>query len=240
MSPEGGQAERSQQDVDEGVVAYTMTCQSGGSLEVYVEPFVPPASLVVVGDSPIARSLLSLGPQLGFDTVGHLDPRTADQTAPVAPDTWLVVASMGDGDELVAEAALRSGVGYVALVASRRRAASVLDYLSERGLSAELVSRLKAPAGLDIGATTPAEIAMSILAEIVSMRRTRRDALALPAAAAEQPARTSIDPVCGMEVDIATARWTTEFNNQTIRFCAPGCRRTFLADPTPFLNALAT
>jgi xanthine dehydrogenase accessory factor len=128
---------------------------------------------------------------------------------------------------------LRSGLGYVALVASRRRAASVLDYLRDRGLSADLVGRLKAPAGLDIGATTPAEIAMSILAEIVAERRKLREAPPAASARAEVPS-TSIDPVCGMEVDIATARWTTDFEGQTIRFCAPGCRRTFLADPTRF------
>jgi xanthine dehydrogenase accessory factor len=139
----------------------------------------------------------------------------------------VVVASMGDGDELATEAALRSGVGYVALVASRRRAASVLDYLRQSGLDEDVLGRLKAPAGLDIGATAPAEIALSILAEIISERRNRRETpLIAPS--------TSIDPVCGMEVDVATARWTTDVEGQTIRFCAPSCRRTFLANPTHF------
>jgi len=241
LSPEGGEVARGQphSDDDEGVVAYTMTCHSGGSLEVYVEPFAPPSRLVVVGDSPVARNLLALGPLLGFDTVGHPDPARAELAASAAPDTWLAIASMGDGDELAAEAALRSGAGYVALVASRRRAASVLDYLRDRGLRADLLGRLKAPAGLDIGATTPAEIAMSILAEIVSARRQRRESAPLEpeAAVALSPAAiTSIDPVCGMEVDIATARWTAERDGQTVRFCAPGCRRTFLAAPARFTS----
>jgi xanthine dehydrogenase accessory factor len=205
-----------------------MTCHSGGALEVYVEPFAPPSRLVVVGDSPVARSLLELGPLLGFDTVDNPTP----QNALAAPDTWVAIASMGDGDELVAEAALRSGIDYVALVASRRRAASVLDYLRDCGLSADRVDRLKAPAGLDIGATTPAEIAMSILAEIVSERRKRRDSAPVPGDGSI--ARTSIDPVCGMEVEISTARWTTDFECQTVRFCAPGCKRTFLADPAGY------
>jgi len=210
-------------DAGDGVVAYTMTCHSGGSLEVYVEPFTPPSRLVVIGESPVARSLLTLGPELGFDTLGG-----ADLAAPAAPDTWVAIASMGDGDELTTEAALRSGVGYVALVASRRRAASVLDYLRQSGLTEEILSRLKAPAGLDIGATAPAEIALSILAEIISERRNRRDTPPVVSSA-------SIDPVCGMEVDVATARWTTDFEGQTIRFCAPACRRAFLANPTQFV-----
>jgi xanthine dehydrogenase accessory factor len=93
---------------------------------------------------------------------------------------------------------------------------------------------LKAPAGLDIGARAPAEIALSILAEIVSERHRRRES-ASAESTEPAPLGTSIDPVCGMEVDIATARWTTDFEDQTIRFCAPGCRRTFLADPARFL-----
>jgi xanthine dehydrogenase accessory factor len=222
--------EDGQPQAEEGVVAYTMTCHSGGSLEIYVEPFAPPSRLAVVGDSPIAQSLLALGPLLGFDTVGYSDAESGDLAAPAPPDTWVAIASMGEGDELAVEAALRSGAGYVALVASRRRAAGVYDYLWERGLDAELMIRLKAPAGLDIGATAPAEIALSILAEIVSKRHKRRE----PAPDVLDAVTTSIDPVCGMEVDIATARWTTEFEGHTIYFCAPGCKRTFIADPGRF------
>jgi xanthine dehydrogenase accessory factor len=216
-------------DAEEGVVSYTMTCHSGGSLEVYVEPFTPPSRLVVIGDSPVARSLRVLAPELGFDTVDGVDLGT-----PARPDTWVAIASMGDGDEQAAEAALRSGVGYVALVASRRRASGVLDYLRQCGLDADLLSRLKAPAGLDIGATAAPEIALSILAEIISERRKLKESTSVEPAA-PTPVTTSIDPVCGMQVDIATARWTTEFEGQTIRFCAPGCRRAFLADPTQFI-----
>jgi xanthine dehydrogenase accessory factor len=100
-------------------------------------------------------------------------------------------------------------------------------------LSAQLVSRLSAPAGLDIGATSPAEIALSILAEIVCERRKRRESTAEPADP-QLVVGTSIDPVCGMEVDIASPRWTTEIDGQIIRFCASGCRRSFLADPHAF------
>jgi xanthine dehydrogenase accessory factor len=128
-------------------------------------------------------------------------------------------------DDPVVREALLGGASYVAMVSSRRRAEALLDALRDEGVAEETLQRLKAPAGLDIGAATPSEIALSILAEIVQRRRSRPAAIA-PAAA--KPA-TAIDPICGMEVEIATARWTAERDGQTYYFCAPGCRKAFLA-----------
>ena len=121
-------------------------------------------------------------------------------------------------------AALERGVAYVAMVASRRRAEAFLDELRSEGISEEILARLKAPAGLDIGAATGPEIALSILAEIVQRRRSQPIASLVPA-----PRETAIDPICGMQVDISTAKWTAERDGQTHYFCAPACRRTFLS-----------
>jgi len=109
------------------------------------------------------------------------------------------------------------------MVSSRRRAEAFLDELRTEGVLEETLQRLKAPAGLDIGAATASEIALSILAEIVQRRRAR--------GRVEAPAArlTAIDPICEMEVDIATAKWTAERDGQTYYFCAPGCRKAFLA-----------
>jgi xanthine dehydrogenase accessory factor len=110
------------------------------------------------------------------------------------------------------------------MVASPRRTLALLEELRAEGYSEESIARLKAPAGLDIGAATPAEIALSILAEIVQRRRANRVTTpSLP------PRATAIDPICGMQVDIATAKWTAEKDGQTYYFCAPGCRKAFLA-----------
>jgi xanthine dehydrogenase accessory factor len=98
-----------------------------------------------------------------------------------------------------------------------------LSELRADGLSEEVLARLKAPAGLDIGAATGAEIALSILAEIVQRRRSRP----LPSPV-EQP-ELAIDPICGMTVDPATAKWSAEQDGETYYFCAPGCRKAFLA-----------
>jgi xanthine dehydrogenase accessory factor len=209
---------------EDGIVSYPMTCHSGGTLDIYLEPVLPAPELVVLGESPVAEALVALGGPLGFRVVSSLD---ASATA----DVWVVAAAMSSSEDHPAvRAALSRGVGYVAMVASRRRTAAFVDELRSEGFSEEALARLKAPAGLDIGAATGPEIALSILAEIVQRRRSRPFAEAPPLAS-----EMAIDPICGMEVDVATARWTAERDGQTYYFCAPGCRRAFLAanEPSP-------
>jgi xanthine dehydrogenase accessory factor len=170
-----------------------------------------------VAEAQLAR----VGP-LGFRLRTSLEAVTST-------DAWVVVAGMSGGDEqpLVREALSRD-LAYVALVSSRRRAEGMLQDLRAEGVAEDALGRLKAPAGLDIGAATGAEIALSILAEIVQRRR----ALVLPASAAPAPV-VAIDPICGMQVEVATARWTAERDGQMYYFCAPGCRRAFLAATEP-------
>ena len=150
--------------VEEGAVTVRNHCLSGGALEIFLEPWLPRPRVGVVGDTPIALALVSVGERLGYDV--RIDQ--ADD------DLALVVASHGRGEEEALETALRAGVPYVGLVASRRRAPAVLEELRSRGVvSEEDVARVRTPAGLDIGARTPEEIALSILAEIVSVRHAR-------------------------------------------------------------------
>ncbi len=202
---------------EDGIVSYPMTCHSGGTLDIYLEPVLPAPELVVLGESPVADALVALSAPLGFRIVSSLD-------AIATRDAWVVAAAMSsDLDHPAVRAALEHGVGYVAMVASRRRTEAFVDELRDEGISEEVLGRLKAPAGLDIGAATGPEIALSILAEIVQRRRSRP--------LAEVPPFTSevaIDPICGMEVDIATAKWTAQRDGQTYYFCAPGCRRAFV------------
>jgi xanthine dehydrogenase accessory factor len=202
---------------EDGVVNYLMTCHSGGTLEIYLEPVLPAPELVVLGDSPVAEALGTLAAPLGFRLRSSLDSVTSH-------DAWVVAAAMGsDEDDPLVRDALQRDLPYVAMVASRRRAEALVSELRESGFAEERLARLKAPAGLDLGAATPAEIALSILAEIVQRRRARR------VEPISQPQRNvAIDPICGMEVDVATAKWTAERDGQTYYFCAPGCRRAFM------------
>jgi xanthine dehydrogenase accessory factor len=136
----------------------------------------------------------------------------------------LVVASHGRGEEPVLAAALRLGVPYVGLIASRRRGAAVLASLD---LPEELTARVHTPAGLDIGARTAAEIALSVLAEIVAERRARAGADPVRPAAPV----TAVDPVCGMTVAAVDASPHADVDGVRTWFCGEGCRRAFLADP---------
>ena len=163
---------------DEGALVVANPCLSGGSLEIFLEPHVPAPHVVVVGDTPIGFALAALGERLGYDvTVSAGAPDEMD--AAIA----LVVASHGREEERALRSALDAGVPYVGLVASRVRGAAVAEALERDGLDAAALGRLRTPAGMAIGARTPEEIALSILAEIVAQRRDVE-----PPALEEQPA----------------------------------------------------
>jgi xanthine dehydrogenase accessory factor len=144
----------------------------------------------------------------------------------------VVVATHADSDEDALARVLGTDAGYVSLVASRRRAAGIVERLRDAGVSLERLARLKAPAGLDIGAESPHEIAVSILAEIIQHRRTAK-----PSAAAEThtvetaAAQTAVDPICGMTVDVATAKHRSERGGRLVYFCCAHCKTTFDRDP---------
>ncbi|HEU0115042.1 MAG TPA: XdhC family protein, partial [Thermomicrobiales bacterium] len=222
---------------DDGVMEYPMTCHSGGALEIFLEPVLPAPRLIAIGDSPICAALAELGRVLGYET--HLlgaDAGSALAAGAAALRTiasgatdriFVVVATMGVDDEAVLTAALASEADYVALVASPKRAAVVRDYLRASGVPVDRVERLKAPAGLDLGAQTPEEIALSILAEIVQTRAGRARATQATSPPADAPAAPTtaeaIDPVCGMTVTIAGARHKAEHDGRVYYFCCPGC-----------------
>lgn len=241
--------------VPPGMVEVPMTCFSGGTIEVYIEPQQPRPRLIVVGHLPVAQSLIHLGKALNYRVIAvaareeqvavqHADEvheSTAELAQWISPLTFVVVATHGYGDEEALADALRSDAPYVGLIASRTRAASVCATLRSMGIAEEQLARLHAPAGLDIRARRGDEIALSIMAEIVQARRGLEQIawaqhvgeLAPDVAAA--PA-TAIDPVCGMTVEIATARATHEHEGTMYYFCCPGCRGRFARHPERFLH----
>jgi xanthine dehydrogenase accessory factor len=208
---------------DEGSVTVQNPCLSGGAIEVFLEPFLPPPRMIVAGDTPIAAALLRLGPELGLDPV---DSRGSDSGPPVptSEDLALVVAAHGRDERAILRAALEVDVRYVGLVASRKRGAAVLAALRDDGVSEELLERIDTPAGLDIGARSPAEIALSILASIVGVRRRSSTA---PRSWAAAPPTTAVDPICGMTVLVSPDALMFEHAGETHYFCGEGCRQAF-------------
>jgi xanthine dehydrogenase accessory factor len=200
-----------------GAVVVANPCLSGGALELFLQPNLPPERVAVAGDSPVARAVVAQAEPLGFAA------RLGAQAE--AGDFAAVVASLGHGDEAAVRQGLEAGCEYVGLVASRKRGAAVLEELRAAGVPDEELRRVRTPAGIEIGARTHAEIALAIVAELVAVRRARAVAgVEAPAAAPAAPAE-AVDPVCGMTVAVGPGTPTADGHV----FCCEGCRETWLA-----------
>jgi xanthine dehydrogenase accessory factor len=171
-------------DEQAGVRFATNMCPSQGTMDVFIEPVLPRPQVVICGSSPVAVAVAGLARRAGFavtvcapaaeqQTFGEADRRIEGFALPVdeAGARYVVVSTQGRGDEAALLAALAVDVDYVAFVGSRRKADTLKAILAQRGVAAERLAKLKAPAGLDLGAITPDEIAISIVAEIVAVRR---------------------------------------------------------------------
>jgi len=203
----------------------TETCASGGSLDIFLEPILPKPQLIIIGHLPVAQALSALGGPLGFQVTvmapggeadafpsadRFLDDIDFDRVGPGR--RHVVIASHGSYDEEALEKATALASDYIALVASSKRA---------RALS--IPEEVKCPAGLDIGAVSPAEIALSILAEIID----RRPALAQPPDRKESQEGEAKDPVCGMMVAVDATAQTLTLGDDTYYFCGRGCKNAY-------------
>jgi xanthine dehydrogenase accessory factor len=238
-----------------GVLAVPMTCHSGGSVDIYLEPVLPAPRLLLFGHTPTARALVQLGKAMGYrvDLVhAEADAASLPQADRVLTDlhapelrsqpgtgerVYAVVANMGEADEDSLAAALACRPAWIGVVASRKRYAEIRAALLARGVAEEALASVRNPAGLDIGARRPEEIALSVLAEIVKCAREAdaKERAPAPVAAPAQGAE-AIDPVCGMTVAVGTARHKAEHAGRTWFFCNPRCREKFLADPQRWLQ----
>ena len=214
-----------------GMLALPMTCDSGGTVEIYVEPVLPAPRLVLFGATPAARCLSRIAQAMGWRVeVAHPDAEAADFPGAqrvektfvphhLPEGAYVLVATMGDDDIEVLRAVLASRPAYVGVIASRKRFAELRTHL---GVPDAALAAVAAPAGLDIGARTPEEIAVSVMAQIVE--RLRRKALSPEIPKIEK----AIDPICGMAVNVATARHKAEVQGVAYYFCCAGCRTRFL------------
>jgi xanthine dehydrogenase accessory factor len=227
------------------VLEFGMACHSGGTLELFVDPMLPRARLVVIGDSPLATALAGLAPRVGLPVtvVAHgadpsrfadaervltHDDAAADVAGQVAPGSFVVVATQGRRDLQGLRLALTLQARQVFFVASARKAQVLKEALVTAGHDAAAVAAIVAPAGQPIGAMTPEEIALSVLAAVVAARRGGASGAAGAAAA-----QVSATPVVGASVmPAATSAAAASVAAST---AAPGARPA----PLPALPAIA-
>jgi xanthine dehydrogenase accessory factor len=200
-----------------GAQVVVNSCLSGGALEIFLEPVLPAPLVEVVGETPIADAVVAMAELLGYAT-----GRSLPGTPPVGASA-VIVATHGRHELETIRAALNSEVGYIALVASRKRGSAVLDEL--RCTEAER-ARISTPAGLDIGARTAPEIALSIMAEVVAAVRRSGLAPTAQVAPSENPT-TALDPVCGMTVTVMPDTPQLVIDGESFWFCNPHCRDTY-------------
>lgn len=224
---------------EDGTITVRNPCLSGGAVELFLEPALPAPRVLVSGESPIVRALKALGPELGLEILAGVD-RADGAVEPRPGDLGLIVAAHGRGEIEALRAGLRADLPYVGLVASPKRGAAVLADLRAEGVSEQDIERIDSPAGLDIGARTAAEIALSILAQLVSVRHGKRLPAAVingqPASSVEPPPlhraahaapATAIDPVCGMTVVIVPGTPSSSVGGRTEYFCCESCELAF-------------
>lgn len=239
---------------EEGVVDYTMTCHSGGALDIYIEPVLPKPHIVILGRSPVAQTLARLARTIGYAVSVVAEELSGEDFGDAAvsaqksfglegvkftAQTLVVVSTQGEGDEEALEQALKSDASYVAFVASRTKAEKVLEFLRTKGVQQEKLSRLRAPAGLNIAAGTPEEIAVSVLAEIIQMRSAKTKPASQAKAAQLLPviSNEAKDPICGMMVDMGKAKHKSEYQGKWFYFCCAGCKQKFEAEPARYAVA---
>jgi xanthine dehydrogenase accessory factor len=234
----------------EGLVTYDMTCHSGGVLDIYIEPVLPRPHILILGRSPVAQTLAKLAKTINY-TVSVAAPDADPSSFPdadrvqgdlqlsglkIGPQTYIVVSTQGECDEEAVESALQTDASYVAFVASKPKAAKILEHLRERGIESARLDQVRAPAGLDLHAGSQEEIAVSILAEIVQICRNAKIEQQSLSLAPDQK-QTVTDPICGMSVDAGTAKYKSEYEGRSFYFCCNGCKQTFEKQPEKFAVA---
>jgi xanthine dehydrogenase accessory factor len=229
ITPTAGTETEGPREAGEGLLTVANPCLSGGTLDIFLEANLPPALAYVYGHAPIARALLDIGRALGLDT------RPASPGQPLPPDLDVVViATHGRDEETVLTEAARAGIPYIGLVASPKRGAAVLAGLD---LTEEQGAHFHTPAGLDIGARTPGEIALSVYAEIIALRpETARTVRPGAGSAVPQAVTEAVDPVCGMTVAITHATLSLDRAGSRVYFCGPGCQHAFADDPSRYAH----
>ena len=239
----------SPEQLADGKVSYKkevfLTCESGGTLEFHIEPVLPMTKLVIYGNTPTVKALSKMGEHLGYE-VYALAPGISKMDLPdgvikkeefsiIEGQCVAIVATQGDGDLKALRAAVASKPEFLSLIASKKKTNTLLKQLENEGIEKDIIGSIKFPAGLDIGAITPQEIAVSIMAELVQQKRAvaQREEIILEVKDTENGKEQ--DPICGMLVDPQTADSFFEHDGVNYYFCCGGCKEKFEAEPAAYI-----
>ena len=203
-----------------GARAVVNPCLSGGAIEVFLDPKLPAARIVVVGNTPIAEALVQFGSQLGY-AMDHEPNGVPDARGALA----VLISSHGRHEEDAIRSGLEADVGFVGLVASRKRGASVIDSLELSDNEADVV---RSPVGVDIGARTAEEVALSVLAEVTA--QVRLHGLVAPVLDSPAPPAEAVDPICGMSVIVGDQTPHLHHEGADYWYCNIGCRNRHAED----------
>jgi len=235
------------------VMEYKMTCQSDGTVEVFIEPVLPAPHLVVMGKTAIAKALTKIAKAAGYRVTAVAQDAKPDTFGPVdelitqlkldqvktSPASSIVVITQGEQDETALEQALKKNPGYLGFVASQKKKTAVFSFLKDSGIESSLLDRIKSPAGLNINAKKPEEVAISILAEIIQEQQKNPSGFAFTAfdetrQEAGKP-KFYINPVCGVPVDMENPKHIEEFAGEKVYFCCDGCWVKFKQEPEKYM-----
>jgi xanthine dehydrogenase accessory factor len=241
----------------EGVMEYKMTCQSEGTVEVFIEPVLPAPHLVVIGKSAIAKALVKLGGAAGyritavaqdatlktFEKVDELITQVNLSQVKTTAASFIVVATQGEGDEPALIEALKKDRAYLGFVASKKKMPSINEYLQSSGIDTAAIGSITSPAGIDIHAKKPEEVAISILAQMIGIQNTLLPAVFEKFESVKEDGGKApeyyINPVCGVPVDKNNPKHVVEYKNEKIYFCCDGCKVKFDAEPEKYMKNLS-
>lgn len=230
--------------------SYVMTCQSGGEVDVFIEPMIPNPTVTIFGASHIARALAKLSMAMGYRTEivyseslpimeEKVDKTISMQDVPSEDfsNNYLVVCTQGYNDENALELAIKSNPKYCAFVASRKKAASIYGELRSRGVTMDKLKEVFSPAGLDINAKTPEEVAISILGEIIKTFRAEETTDADDISGITLGEDYYLNPVCKVPIQKSTAKHVLNYKDEKVYFCCDGCKVSFEKSPAAYMEA---
>jgi len=233
------------------IKTYNMNCQSEGAVDVYIEPVLPKPNLIIFGSSHIAMALAKIASamdyyvtavmhhpdQSNFPTVNKLESiQSFGKNTTGVTNSYVVVCTQGEGDTETLEKAIASKQPYLAFVSSRRKASAIFSELLAKGIPHSSFKHIKTPAGLDIGAKLPEEVAISILAQIIQALRL-----------GEKPTEDItlkngayyMNPVCNLPIHKSSAKYIIEHKGESVYFCCDGCKSKFELKPEVYLEAVS-